>query len=239
MDAHSTRSPHRTTARTKARRRAVDVVFEADQRGRYSGKALGRLLQERLSVTAAQTTLPQYSADMVAGLAEHAAGIDRVLATYLQGWTLDRLPAVDRAILRTATWELLFNAELDAPIVITEAVNLAQDLSTDDSPAFVNAVLDRLRIIAPVLVAEIEAEEETERARREAARARAEAIEARAEAAEARAEEFGADAAAGEPLAEESDADAAAGEPLAEADELPAPEQGDVTERSVGEHPGS
>lgn len=137
----------------------MDVLFEADQRGRYTSDRLRELLRERLTVTAAQTVLPQYSADIVAGVAGHLAGIDRTIATYLQGWTLNRLPAVDRAILRATTWELLFNDDVDDPVVITEAVNLAQDLSTDDSPAFINAVLDRLRMLAPVLVAEIEAEE--------------------------------------------------------------------------------
>lgn len=153
------RAPHRTTARTKARRRAVDVLFEADQREQYATEPLLALLRERLALSAAQTALPQFSADIVAGVAEHIVGIDHTLATYLQGWTVERLPAVDRAILRAATWELLFNEDVDAPVVITEAVNLAQDLSTDDSPAFVNAVLDRLRVLAPVLAAEIAAQE--------------------------------------------------------------------------------
>ncbi|HHW83567.1 MAG TPA: transcription antitermination factor NusB, partial [Actinomycetales bacterium] len=170
--AEATRSPHRTTARTKARRRAMDVVFELDQKGHYGPGALRSLLRERLAVSTAQTALPQYSADIVEGLAEHAHGIDQVLSTYLQGWTLPRLPAVDRAILRIATWELLYGGDVDAPVVITEAVNLAEDLSTDDSPAFVNAVLDRLRMLAPVLVAEIAAEEEAADARARAAEAR-------------------------------------------------------------------
>src|SRR5660398_47683 len=77
---------HRTTSRTKARRRAVDVLFEADQRGRYSPLELSDLLQERLSLTAAQTALPQYSADIVDGVATHLDAIDEVLTTYSQGW---------------------------------------------------------------------------------------------------------------------------------------------------------
>ena len=75
----------RVTARTKARRRAVDVLFEADQRGRYRPLELSDLLQERLAVTAAQTALPQYSADIVDGVAANLAEIDEVLSTHLQG----------------------------------------------------------------------------------------------------------------------------------------------------------
>ncbi len=153
------RSPHRTTSRTKARRRAMDVLFEADQRGRYNPAGLQDLLGERGQLSAAQTDLPQYATEIVAGVAAHLAGIDSALSTYLQGWTLDRLPSVDRAVLRGATWELLFNEDVDAPVVITEAANMAQDLSTDDSAAFVNAVLDRLRVLAPVVAAEILATE--------------------------------------------------------------------------------
>lgn len=144
----------------------MDVLFEADQKNQYTPAGLRALLTERQEHSTAQTELPAYSADIVGGVADHLGGIDHTLATYLQGWTIPRLPAVDRAILRAATWELLFNDEIDAPVVITEAANLAQDLSTDDSPAFVNAVLDRLRVLAPTLVAEIRAAEEDAAARK-------------------------------------------------------------------------
>ena len=146
---------HRVTSRTKARRRAVDVLFEADQRGRYRPLELSDLLQERLAVTAAQTALPQYSADIVDGVAANLAEIDEVLSTHLQGWTLERLPAVDRAILRMAVWELLYNDEIDDAVAISEAVTLAATLSTDDSPAFVNGLLDALRVLGPALRAEL------------------------------------------------------------------------------------
>lgn len=146
---------HRTTARSKARRRAVDVLFEADQRDRYTPLGLSDLLQERLDLTAAQTALPQYSADIVDGVATHLAPIDEVISAHVQGWTLQRLPAVDRAILRMAVWELVFNDELDGAVVVDEAVNLAADLSTDASPAFVNGVLDRLRVLGPALREEL------------------------------------------------------------------------------------
>lgn len=148
-------STHRVTARTKARRRAVDVLFEADQRGVFTPLGLSDLLQERLAMTAAQTALPEYSADIVDGVAVHLDAIDRTLGTYIQGRTLDRLPAVDRAILRMAVWEMFFNPSIDLPVTIAEAATIAADLSTDGSPAFVNAVLDRLRNAETAIAADL------------------------------------------------------------------------------------
>lgn len=133
----------------------MDVIFEADQRGVFTPLGLSDLLQERLAVTAAQTELPEYSADIVDGVATHLDDIDRVLGTYIQGRTLDRLPSVDRAILRMAVWEMFYNPEIDLPITISEATTLAADLSTDGSPAFVNAVLDRLRNAETAIAADL------------------------------------------------------------------------------------
>lgn len=148
----------RATARTKARRRAVDVLFEADQRGMWSPLALSDLLQERLVVTAALTALPQYAVEIVEGVATHMDALDELLATYVQGRPLERLNAVDRAILRLAAWELVFNDELDDAVVISQAVRLAADLSGDEAPAFVNAVLDRLRALGPAIRADLRGE---------------------------------------------------------------------------------
>lgn len=148
----------RVTARTKARRRAVDVLFEADQRGRWTPLRLSDLLQERLALTAAQTALPQYAVEIVEGVATHMAALDELLSTYVQGRPLERLAAVDRAILRMAAWELVFNDELDDAVVISQAVRLAGDLSTDESSAFVNAVLDRLRALGPAIRADLRGE---------------------------------------------------------------------------------
>ncbi|NLI19800.1 MAG: transcription antitermination factor NusB [Actinomycetales bacterium] len=145
------RPKRRATARTKARRRAVDVLFEADQRGRYQPLALSDLLQERLATTAAETPLPAYSAELVEGVAGHLEDIDDILLTYAHGRTLDRMPAVDRAILRMAVWELLFDDEIDDAVVISEAVKLAAELSTEGSPRFVNAILDKIRVLGPAL----------------------------------------------------------------------------------------
>lgn len=137
-------------ARSKARTRAVDVLYEADQRA-VAGRpvALLDLLAERLQRTTAQTALPQYAVEIVEGVAEHTEEIDELLTSYAQEWTLERMPAVDRAILRLGTWELMYNADVPAAVAVDEAVALAAKLSTDDSPRFINGLLGRLLLMAP------------------------------------------------------------------------------------------
>ena len=83
------------------------------------------------------------------GVTEHTAHIDDLIAAHLQGWTLDRLPAVDRAILRVAVWELLHAQDVPEPVAVDEAVELAKQLSTDDSPGFVNGVLGQVMLVTP------------------------------------------------------------------------------------------
>ena len=87
--------------------------------------------------------------DSIEGLADDQAQIDSVVASHLKGWTLERLPAVDRAILRLATWELFNSTDVDPIVIVDEAVELAKELSTDDSPAFVNGVLAKIAELAP------------------------------------------------------------------------------------------
>lgn len=134
---------HRITARTKARSRAVAVLFEADQRGIGDDPPrLVALLEERTRVSTAQTPLPSYSQEIVRGVAQHLAEVDERLAAHARG----RLPAVDRAILRMGTWEILYNArEVPQVAAIDQAVLLAREMSTASSPGFVNAVLDTIR----------------------------------------------------------------------------------------------
>ena len=95
--------------------------------------------------------MPEYAVTLVEGVVAHAERIDEALATYAQGWTLDRMPAVDRVILRIATWELVHNDDVPDDVVINEAVTLAGELSTDASPAFVNGLLARLRSLKATL----------------------------------------------------------------------------------------
>jgi N utilization substance protein B len=122
-------------ARSKARKRAVDVLYAADLRG---SDRLEMLAQERAS---GGPPVNEYTARLVEGVAEHAAEIDRLVDEHATGWALERLPDVDRAILRMAVFELLWEDDVPDAVVIDEAVTLAKTLSTDDSPAFVNGVL--------------------------------------------------------------------------------------------------
>lgn len=135
------------TSRTKARKRAADILFEADQKGlTRNSAALRGLLAERESVTSAPSPLPDYSIRIVEGIADDLPGIDRILEKHARGAGLDRLPAVDIAVMRVAVWEMLNNAEeVPAVTAIDEAVSVVKDLSTPESPAYVNAVLDAVR----------------------------------------------------------------------------------------------
>ena len=132
-------------ARSKARKRALDILFEAEQR---DSPVLG-LLAERISL--GSPPVPGYAADLVRGVAAHAARIDELLSRYAEGWTLDRMPAVDRNVLRIGIYELLWADDVPDAVAISEAVLLAQDLSTEASPAFVNGLLARIAELKPSL----------------------------------------------------------------------------------------
>lgn len=133
-------------ARSKARKRALDVLFEADQRGRDPLA----LLAER--VGAGDPPVPEYGVRIVEGVCARQDRIDELISTYAQGWTLERMPAVDRVVLRLGAWELLYNAEVPDAVAIDEAVELARLLSTEESPSFVNGLLARLLEIKPSVV---------------------------------------------------------------------------------------
>jgi len=134
-------------ARSKARKRALDVLFEADQRG----IDVLDLLAQRVSEPGTEAALPQYSVDLVEGVVAHRAEIDELLATYSQGWVVERMPAVDRAALRIGAWELLHNDDVPDAVAVDEAVELVRALSTDESPSFVNGVLGRILQLKPTL----------------------------------------------------------------------------------------
>jgi N utilization substance protein B len=122
-------------ARSKARKRAVDVLYAADLRGRSRGDQLAE------EVAAGAPPVHEYTVRLVEGVDAHAPEIDRLIDEHARGWSLQRLPDVDRAILRMAVFELLWADDVPDPVVIDEAVELAKTLSTDDSPSFVNGVL--------------------------------------------------------------------------------------------------
>lgn len=138
---------HRFTSRTKARKRAADVVFEADQRGMgRDSEVLRDLLRERRVITAAQTPLPEYSVQIIAGVADNLRRIDDLIEAHARVPGLDRVAAVDLAVMRVAVWEMLANSDDVSPIVaIDEAISIVRSISTDASPRFVNAVLDAIR----------------------------------------------------------------------------------------------
>ncbi len=134
-------------ARHKARKRALDILFEAEQRG----VDVAELLIER-SADVERPVAP-YTAEIVSGVVEHRARIDEVLTTYSHGWSVERMPAVDRAVLRIGVWELLHNPEVGDEVAISEAVALAADLSTDASAPFVNGLLSRVASLRDTLSA--------------------------------------------------------------------------------------
>lgn len=134
-------------ARSKARKRALDVLFEADQRGLDPMAVLAA----RIAEPGTEAALPQYAVELVEGVVERRAEIDELLSTYARGWALERMPAVDRAALRLGAWELLWNDDVPDAVAVDEAVELVRALSTDDSPAFVNGLLARLLELKPTL----------------------------------------------------------------------------------------
>lgn len=131
------------SARSKARKRALDILYGADVRGESIASALGReSLRAEADVRRASSW--GYARTIAQGVADHNAEIDELIQTYAQGWTLARMPAVDRALLRMGVWEILFNEEVPDSVAISEAVESARTHSTDDSAGFVNGLLGRI-----------------------------------------------------------------------------------------------
>ncbi|MGH8888220.1 MAG: transcription antitermination factor NusB [Acidothermaceae bacterium] len=133
------------SARTKARKRALDVLFECDLR---SSDVLETLAQR---LAQAEPPVPEYTVSLVEGVVAHRDRIDELIESYAVGWTIDRMPAVDRNLLRIGAFEMLWLDETPDGVVISEAVGLAKDLSTDDSASFVNGVLAKLLEEKPTL----------------------------------------------------------------------------------------
>lgn len=131
------------SARTKARKRALDILFSADVRGDDLSVALAAEAKRASSEPARQASW-LYAREIVDGVIDHAEEIDEEISTHSRDWKIDRMPAVDRALLRIATWEILHNADVPTAVAIDEAVELAKEFSTDDSGAFVHGVLARI-----------------------------------------------------------------------------------------------
>jgi len=135
------RQPTYNPSRRKSRRRALDVLYQADLRD----LPISTVLADTLSRMG--TEVPdhmRYAVQIIEGVDERLARIDELIASYAEGWTIDRMPVVDRNICRIAVFELLYRDDVDDAVAISEAVALAGDLSTDSSPRFVNGLLDRI-----------------------------------------------------------------------------------------------
>jgi N utilization substance protein B len=131
------------SARTKARKRALDALYASSVRG---GDALHLLSETQVEVADRQNqeAIFDYAEMLLTGYSENAEEIDTALRMLADNWSLERMPNIDRAILRLAAWEILHNAEVPSEVAISEAVALASEFSTDDSPKFINGVLARL-----------------------------------------------------------------------------------------------
>lgn len=135
-------------ARTRARKRALELLFEAEQRG----VNVGELLEQRIEAPTTQHPLPDYTVEIVRGVLSRWTQIEEILSTWSQGWNLDRMAAVDRAALRVGVWEIVWNDEVPDMVAVSEAVELVQTMSTDDSPSFVNGLLARISEVKPTLL---------------------------------------------------------------------------------------
>ena len=124
-------------ARSTARKRALNTLYEADEKG----QDILSLLAERIEQPGAQTPLPEYAIEIVRGVAEHIAAIDSTLDEHSTGWKVKRMCVVDRNILRIAAWEIMFNDDVPNMVAIDEALGLAKTLCDDESPAFIHGLL--------------------------------------------------------------------------------------------------
>jgi N utilization substance protein B len=125
------------SARSKARKRALDFLYEAD---------IKSVLAVDLFKTRGSAELSQqpYVLTLITGVADHLSKIDELIITYAQGWDMDRMPPIDRNILRLAIFEILWEADVDLKVACDEAVELAKSLSTDESASYINGVLGRI-----------------------------------------------------------------------------------------------
>jgi transcription antitermination protein NusB len=130
------------SARRKARKRALDFLYEADIR---SARAID-LLESRGEVELSER---DYVLELLLGVETNALKIDELITTYAQGWDMDRMPAIDRNILRISLFEILFKNDLDDQVAASEAVEIATELSTEDSAKYINGVLGRIIILKP------------------------------------------------------------------------------------------
>jgi len=133
------------SARSKARKQALDLLYEADIRGTSAADLLE--LRDTTEDGPDARPIRDFTKELIAGVTENKRKIDELITTYAQGWDMDRLPAVDRNILRLGIFEIVWNADLDDGIAIDEALTLAKELSTDESAGYIHGVLGRISSI--------------------------------------------------------------------------------------------
>ena len=131
------------SSRTKSRKRAIDAIFAADVRDANPLEMLRETLTQNAD-RQNQTEIFGYAEEILLGVTAHIDEIDAYLEAYSQGWTLERMPALDRTIMRVAVWEIIYNDEVPDGVAIDEAVELAKEYSTDDSPSFINGLLHQV-----------------------------------------------------------------------------------------------
>ncbi|MCW2748209.1 MAG: transcription antitermination factor NusB [Nocardioidaceae bacterium] len=132
-------------ARTKSRKRALDVLFESELQSLSTGKTLAERRAD------ADPPVNDYTVFLVEGIIAHVDRLDALLSEHAVGWTLDRMPGVDRNLLRIGAYEILYVDDVPDAVAVSEAVNLAKDLSTDESPAFINGLLSKIVELKPTL----------------------------------------------------------------------------------------
>ena len=125
-------------ARTKARKRALDILFASELRGDDPVAALDGAIE------AGEGPTNDYTSELVRGVVDHQTRIDDLLSDYAEGWSLERMPAVDRNVLRIGVFEVLYVDDVPDAVAVTEAIGLVRELSTDESPSFVNGVLGNI-----------------------------------------------------------------------------------------------
>jgi N utilization substance protein B len=133
------------SARTKSRKRALDILFESEAQSLPTGGTLADRQAE------GDYPVNEYAVLLIEGVVAHRDRLDEIIAENANDWTLDRMPAVDRNLLRIATFEILYVDDVPDAVAVSEAVGLAGDLSTDESPSFVNGLLSRIVELKPSL----------------------------------------------------------------------------------------
>jgi N utilization substance protein B len=130
------------SARSKARKQSLDLLYEADIRSQAPADLLA--LRDVVEEGPDARPIREYTKELISGISDNRRKIDELISTYAQGWDMDRLPAVDRNILRLGIYEILWCKDLDDAVAIDEALNLARELSTDDSAGYIHGVLGRI-----------------------------------------------------------------------------------------------